>query len=587
MCGICLESKPTKKSYVIKGCNHSYCSECIHQYVTTKIQDDVIQITCPVSGCYGSLKPQYCRSVVDVMELDEWKKKLREAAIPACDKFYCPYENCSALMVKGPDFKYMPEMNCTTCRKLFCAKCMVPWHTGMTCVEFQNLHLDENEREDEDIMLILLAKNKKWCRCSNCKFYVERSSGCSIMICRKSTVPSSFTCGICTDRKPSNKCYCIKGCYHFYCSDCICQYVTSKIQDNLIPITCPVLGCYRSLEPKHCRSILPAKVLDVWGMKLWEASVPVGDRVYCPYNLCSELMAKGPDFKDILEMECTTCLKLFCTKCMVPWHAGKTCVELKKLQEDDRGEEMLKQLAKEKKWTQCSNCKFYVERKSGCSHMRCRKFTVPPSFGCGICTDRKPSHKSFSIKGCSHSYCSDCICQYVTSKIQDNIIRITCPVSGCYRYLKPEHCRSILPPKVFDAWGMKLWEAAIPVGDRLYCPYKLCSALMVKRPDYKDILEMECTTCHKLFCAECMVPWHEGMNCEEFQKLHVDEREQEDIMLMQLAKSKQWKRCWNCKFYVERNQGCSHMRCRCGYDFCYDCGDQLGSFGHACIKSQQ
>ena len=28
-----------------------------------------------------------------------------------------------------------------------------------------------------------------------------------------------------------------------------------------------------------------------------------------------------------------------------------------------------------------------------------------------------------------------------------------------------------------------------------------------------------------------------------------------------------------CHFWVERQSGCSHMTCRCGYEFCYKCGD--------------
>lgn len=181
---------------------------------------------------------------------------------------------------------------------------------------------------------------------------------------------------------------------------------------------------------------------------------------------------------------------------------------------------------------------------------------------CGICVDRKPLRKSFAIKGCTHSYCSDCIRQYVTGKIQDKITRIFCPVSGCHGRLKPEDCRSILPSKVFDKWGDALCEAVISSRDKFYCPFKDCSALLVKGSDYRDILESECPNCHRLFCARCKVPWHSEITCREFQKLHKDERGREDILLMQLAKKKKWARCSRCKFYVERTEGCLSMKCR-------------------------
>ena len=32
------------------------------------------------------------------------------------------------------------------------------------------------------------------------------------------------------------------------------------------------------------------------------------------------------------------------------------------------------------------------------------------------------------------------------------------------------------------------------------------------------------------------------------------------------------RRCNRCKFIVEKSQGCDHMTCRCGYEFCYICG---------------
>ncbi|KAK1355008.1 Atp-dependent rna helicase deah12, chloroplastic [Heracleum sosnowskyi] len=201
-----------------------------------------------------------------------------------------------------------------------------------------------------------------------------------------------------------------------------------------------------------------------------------------------------------------------------------------------------------------------------------RKSSVSSMFKCGICAHRKPFSNAFAIKGCNHWYCSDCIRQYVTLKIQDNIPRIYCPVSDCGGRLEPEHCRSILPSKMFGRWGDALLEAVIPDCDKFYCPSKNCSALLVKGHDFKDIVKSECPVCHKLFCAKCKVPWHSRIKCGEFQNLYKDEREREDIMFMQLAKEEGWIPCSKCKFYVERIDGCSSMICRCGYGFCYDCG---------------
>ena len=183
------------------------------------------------------------------------------------------------------------------------------------------------------------------------------------------------------------------------------------------------------------------------------------------------------------------------------------------------------------------------------------------SFVCEICVEPKSGNQSFKIKGCSHVYCSECMARYVGSKLQENVTRIGCPVPDCNGSLEPDYCRSILPQEVFDRWGMALCEALILGSEKFYCPYKDCSMMMIN--DGKEVVkESECPSCCRMFCAQCKVPWHVGIECAEFQKLNKDEREQEDIMLMNLAQEKRWKRCPNCNFYVERVAGCLYMLCR-------------------------
>lgn len=184
-------------------------------------------------------------------------------------------------------------------------------------------------------------------------------------------------------------------------------------------------------------------------------------------------------------------------------------------------------------------------------------------FTCEICVELKPFKESFPIKGCSHCYCSDCVHKYVALKLQFNITQIPCPDSGCKGVLRPEYCQSILPPEVFNRWGDALCEALISVSSKFYCPFKDCSEPLIQDADSNGIVESECPSCRRLFCAKCKVPWHSGIKCGEFQKLHKNERESGDIMLMQLAKKNRWTRCPKCKFYVERSEGCLFMKCRC------------------------
>jgi len=188
-----------------------------------------------------------------------------------------------------------------------------------------------------------------------------------------------------------------------------------------------------------------------------------------------------------------------------------------------------------------------------------------PDVYCGICMEAKFKYDRFSLKNCSHLYCSSCVSQYVEAKVEENVTSIRCPDPSCKDgYLEPEMCRLILKPEVYDQWGAALCEAMIG-SMKFYCPYKDCSALLIDERvegGGEVIMQSECPHCFRLFCAQCKVPWHSGVSCEDFAMLGADGRGREDILLRNMAKDYQWQRCPKCKFYVERISGCMLILCR-------------------------
>ncbi|KAH9715984.1 RING-type domain-containing protein [Citrus sinensis] len=183
---------------------------------------------------------------------------------------------------------------------------------------------------------------------------------------------------------------------------------------------------------------------------------------------------------------------------------------------------------------------------------------------CEICCERKEKDQMFKIESCIHSFCSDCISKQVATKIQVGVItRVTCPGLDCKSVLEYDSCKPVLPKEVLELWEEALCQELIDASERFYCPFKDCSAMLVYENDGETVIsESECPFCHRLFCAQCYVPWHPGVNCEEYQRLNVDERSREDLMVRELAKEKKWSRCPHCKYYVERTEGCPHMTCR-------------------------
>ncbi|KAL8091759.1 hypothetical protein AgCh_034134 [Apium graveolens] len=178
---------------------------------------------------------------------------------------------------------------------------------------------------------------------------------------------------------------------------------------------------------------------------------------------------------------------------------------------------------------------------------------------CNICFDHKRIGEMFPNTSCRHTFCKDCISKYVASKIQANVTTINCPDTNCREGdIGPDSCREIVPREVLERWDNVLCESLIIGSQKFYCPFQDCSALMLDDGEEK-VTASECPNCRRLFCAQCKVAWHSGIDCVQFKNLNKKERENGDIMLMEIAKSKKWRRCPKCKYFVEKINGCADM----------------------------
>ncbi|OEL16123.1 hypothetical protein BAE44_0022858 [Dichanthelium oligosanthes] len=238
-------------------------------------------------------------------------------------------------------------------------------------------------------------------------------------------------------------------------------------------------------------------------------------------------------------------------------------------------------------------------------------------FYCPICMETVPSGRKFSVSSCGHAFCLGCIGQYIAAKISENVVHVRCPEPSCGdSTIEPEDCRGIIQPELFSKWGLALCESAL--GKQMfYCPFSDCSVSLFAEDNGEGaIAEAECPHCHRLFCARCRVPWHDGIGCEEFQELGEDERSRDDVMVRRLAGEQRWQRCPQCRMYVEKSEGCMFMKCRyvqafplpslelwfsargfrhtkcsafldiwirrCGYCFCYSCASPMSKELHYC-----
>ncbi|KAG0581617.1 hypothetical protein KC19_4G266200 [Ceratodon purpureus] len=207
---------------------------------------------------------------------------------------------------------------------------------------------------------------------------------------------------------------------------------------------------------------------------------------------------------------------------------------------------------------------------------------------CLICLDDKTSSEMATLKKCRHKFCVACMQKHAEVQVQVNQVPVRCPQAACSEVLEyPDECKKHLTQEIFSIVTKRFIEAKVLEGDRVYCPYANCSTLMDKSglniPEQGNsstaassslYQKVECVACLRSFCLDCRVPWHWNRFCQEYQNLPPDQRDAEESNLYKLAKNQEWQRCKKCRRIIELAEGCYHMTCRCGYEFCYTCGTE-------------
>ncbi|KAK4778194.1 hypothetical protein SAY87_018381 [Trapa incisa] len=200
---------------------------------------------------------------------------------------------------------------------------------------------------------------------------------------------------------------------------------------------------------------------------------------------------------------------------------------------------------------------------------------VPPNprttFDCLLCMEENlPTSLLFTTtmrgggggRRCGHSrsICRRCLASYIKASVEAGNPSIRCPVHNCYGWnLDPITCRGLVSGEVFARWCDLLCESALLGYDRCYCPNKDCQELIVDECGDKRAKKIWCPGCRRSCCFRCAEPWV-GRNGHKCERVEV------------VIGTEVLRRCPGCKYYVEKNGGCSVIHCRCWTQFCYYCG---------------
>ena len=171
---------------------------------------------------------------------------------------------------------------------------------------------------------------------------------------------------------------------------------------------------------------------------------------------------------------------------------------------------------------------------------------------CLVCGDDFDGTSSITLpEPCGHSYCGDCLRQYIEVCCQDMEVF---PPSCCRVRIPPSDTLNTLIGKDL-ADKLELMMAEYDDADKLYCSSPSCSRYLRQPKDGKSTSStrnryVRCVVCKTSTCRFCKYPWHPGKACGK--SLAEDQ-------VRALGAIHNWRACKRCGTMVEKIDGCDHM----------------------------
>jgi len=180
---------------------------------------------------------------------------------------------------------------------------------------------------------------------------------------------------------------------------------------------------------------------------------------------------------------------------------------------------------------------------------------------------------------CGHFFCYDCSCKWAKECAMN--ITPKCPQLNCPLPVHINVFKNLLTPSDLDAYTDTLFRISLSISDTFQWCSHCSSGFFLSNHAEGTPCTVSCPDCGSFWCSSCRLQAHSSLTCEEAITKWSFEEKENDIW-----KTKNAKKCPQCKVSIQRNQGCSHMICRqCKYHFCWVClGKYLGkpTYGETC-----
>ncbi|TVU04353.1 hypothetical protein EJB05_50087, partial [Eragrostis curvula] len=209
---------------------------------------------------------------------------------------------------------------------------------------------------------------------------------------------------------------------------------------------------------------------------------------------------------------------------------------------------------------------------------------------CTICFGGRSAGRKVSAGCRAHFYCRACWRGYLRAVVEDGGARslaLRCPEPSC---------RAPVARELVDAAAGAADRARYAAfaarsyvedsGGRIkWCPAPGCTnAVELDGGAGNAAADVVCW-CGHAFCFRCGEEAHRPVTCETVRRWQAKNSSNAETANWVLTHTKH---CPRCRQPIEKNQGCNHMRCRCGHAFCWLCLGPAGKGNHyMCVGQPQ
>jgi len=158
----------------------------------------------------------------------------------------------------------------------------------------------------------------------------------------------------------------------------------------------------------------------------------------------------------------------------------------------------------------------------------------------------------------------NCLKEYRSTGIKDRKFPLKCP--GCQNELTDGDIKEAVDEDDMEKYIEYSFTKYINenLSKMSWCPTIDCGYVFEMDPNQS---KFDCPQCIFAYCLSCKCDWHNNMTCKDWKA-----NTGLDTQLKELFIACNYKKCPNCKMWVEKISGCNHMGCSCGIEFCYACG---------------